>query len=240
MYPAPFKIGRLFGIDLRLDLSVSLLAVLIVFGTYQSIIVFLPGVAPAMAVLAGVAVAVGLLLSILLHEFGHALTGQYFGMDFQSITLFLMGGMASTDQRMPSAKVEFWVAIAGPIVSILLAVQLFVIGLIFFTQVSLVAYCIAYLTTINLMLGIFNMIPAFPLDGGRVLRSMIWKKTGSYSYATTMAAKTGYGFAGFLVLSFVLMLCGITVPFIGGSPFNLLLAWMVWQMAKNEEAKAYD
>lgn len=244
-YPTPFKFGAISGIDLRVDISALLLATLIIFSGYNNALIIISGIGTMGALGIGVTLCFLFLLSILLHELGHALTGQAYGMQFGHITLHLMGGVAATQSEWPNPKVELLVAAAGPIVSLVLAA--FCIALnIFFPEILLLnnylatplGFIIGYMGTMNLMLGLFNLIPAFPLDGGRILHSIIWKINGSRWFATRIAAETGYAFCIFLVVQFVLGMVGLpTLPFFNGG-WNLMLAWLIYSMAKAEEQRA--
>src|SRR5690606_34060662 len=151
----------------------------------------------------------GLFASILLHELGHALTAERFGVPMRGITLFIFGGVAEMTQEPPSAKAEFFVAIAGPIVSVVLAVLLFMAVLI--PMPMPVAGVLGWLGTINFILVLFNMIPAFPLDGGRVLRSALWQWKNNLRWATRVTASIGSGFG------IMLMLLGVLVIFTTGA-----------------------
>lgn len=153
----------------------------------------------------GVASALLLFASVLVHEFGHALAARRFGIRTRAITLFLFGGVAQIAEEPPTPRAEFVVAIAGPLTSLALAAGFFIL---FHTMgTSALGIVVQYLVTVNVMLGIFNLVPGFPLDGGRVLRAALWRTSGSLARATRTAARAGqivallFVGAGLLLLS---------------------------------------
>jgi len=240
------KIGKILGIDIALDWSVLILVLMLFNGLNNMFTVKLAEFIPAVAITATCITILGLLASILAHELGHAYVGQKFGLTFHSITLHAFGGAANMSSRMPSAKGEFFIAIAGPVVSVVLGVLLGFtsIGAIYAFRDTVpglalfVFRVLSVLSAINISLGIFNMIPAFPLDGGRVLRSAVWKYTGSYLKATEIAAKTGFVFGSGLVGCGGLMAFGIDVPMfgvgLGDGIWLAVIGLLVLMMARNE------
>jgi Zn-dependent protease len=146
--------------------------------------------------------ALGLFTSIVLHELAHALAARQQGMPMKGITLFIFGGVAEMDREPPSGKAEFIVAIAGPIASVGIALLCWA-GYAGTTALGLPAPVngvLAYLAWINGLLVAFNMIPAFPLDGGRVLRAAIWHFKGDLRKATSISSQIGSGFGLLLIL----------------------------------------
>ncbi len=137
----------------------------------------------------GIASAVLLFASVLAHEFGHALTARRFGMRTHAIMLFLFGGVAQVAEEPPSPRAEFLVAIAGPLTSLALAAAFYAVSPVLGDRA--LGAIIRYLVVVNLMLGVFNMVPGFPLDGGRVLRALLWHRSNSLPRATRIAARTG-------------------------------------------------
>src|SRR5262249_18446798 len=134
---------------------------------------------------------------ILLHELGHAIVARARGMPIRGITLFLFGGVAELGGEPPSAATEFLMAIAGPAVSVVLAIA-FALLAIFGANVgwpNAVIAVLGYLASINALVLAFNLIPAFPLDGGRVLRSIFWGVSGDLAASTFWASLIGRGFA---------------------------------------------
>lgn len=214
---------RLFGISVRVDISWLLIAVLI---TWTLAAGYFPMVLPDLTAVTywwmGVAGLIGLAFSIVAHEFAHSLVARVFDMRIRRITLFVFGGVAELEGEPNSAKAEFLVAIAGPAMSLVVAVIFAMLGSVgeglgagapFLTVLS-------YLATINVVLAVFNLIPAFPLDGGRVLRALLWRWKGDYVDATRIAAGIGEIF-GFLLMGFAL-LNAFTGNLIGAIWFFLL------------------
>lgn len=169
-----------------------------------------------------VAAASSLLLftSVLLHELGHAFTAQQKGIPVRSITLFIFGGVASIAEDSENARDEFAIAIMGPVVSVAIAVFSFVLWLVIGPFQEQLQAITLYLTIVNTVLVLFNMIPGFPLDGGRVFRALLWGWTGSVEKATRWASMTGVmiGYTFIIVgifMVFVVLFTGIWMILIG-------------------------
>lgn len=202
MFSKSIKIFSLSGFEIKLDPSWFLIAGLITWSLSQQ---YFPSVLPAQSDQIYLVMALaGMLLffaSLLLHELAHSIVARRLGVPIKGITLFLFGGVAELEAEPQSARVEFWVALAGPVMSLCLA-----LGFWCFAQFSemvpgysIITEVLSYLAMINLVLAIFNMLPAFPLDGGRVLRAYLWHRTGDPLKATETAAKSGAFFAYFLI-----------------------------------------
>jgi len=141
--------------------------------------------------------AVMFFLSVLLHELSHAFVALAYKMRVPSITLFIFGGVSSIDGEMETPGQEFRVAIAGPAMSVALGLIFMTVALVFPSpNVAQVAF---YLGTVNFLLAIFNLLPGFPLDGGRVFRSIVWRRTGDLTKATRLASAVGSGIAWLLI-----------------------------------------
>jgi Zn-dependent protease/CBS domain-containing protein len=202
MFGARWRLFRLFGLPISLDLSWFLILILVTW----SLAMFwfapkLPGMEPWVWWVLGVAGAVAFFICIVLHELGHALVARTVGIPIRGITLFLFGGVAEMGAEPTSAADEFLMAIAGPLVSFVLAVVfavLFYIGWVSHWPKWLVVFFIT-LAAINGMVLLFNLIPAFPLDGGRVFRALLWAATGKLRRATRWASAVGQGFAWLLI-----------------------------------------
>ena len=136
--------------------------------------------------------------SVLLHELGHSVTARKFQLPVRRITLFVFGGVAQIAGEPPSARAEFWIAIAGPITSFFLAAFFYLMEPLFRSLTPLLAL-VKYLAYINLILALFNLIPGFPLDGGRVFRAIIWGVTRNLRKATIIAGNVGRLFAFFFI-----------------------------------------
>ncbi len=203
MFGKRFELCSLFGIRIGVDLSWFFIAILLSWTLAAG---YFPASYPNLTREAywimGVLGMLGLFCCILLHELGHALTARYYGMSISSITLFIFGGVAEITKEPPSPKVEFLVSIAGPIVSIILAGCMYLLTMLGH-QVGWSVIFIAitsYLALINIVIVLFNMIPAFPLDGGRVLRSILWQWKKNLRWATKVVAAIGSGFGITLII----------------------------------------
>jgi len=201
-----FKIFSQLGFPIYLDLSWFAIVVLITWSLASG---YFPqqveGLTSGAYWIMGAVGALGLFASILAHELGHAVVARRFDLHMRGITLFIFGGVAEMSKEPPSAKAEFYVAIAGPIVSILIAGGCLAIGVVSgHAMPGAVAAVVWYLGMMNGVLVAFNMIPAFPLDGGRVLRSILWHVKGNLRWATRISSTIGSGF-GLLLIGFGLL-----------------------------------
>lgn len=194
MFARSFRLMSLLGFEVRIDPSWFLIAALIVWSLATG---YFPSVLPDATVAAHVVMAlVAMFLffgSLILHELAHSVMAQRFGMRIRGITLFLFGGVAELDAEPDTARAELWTALAGPGMSILLAALFWssaVTATVLDLPVTLTAI-LAYLAVINLVLALFNLLPAFPLDGGRVLRAVLWKRRGNLLEATRIASLSG-------------------------------------------------
>jgi Zn-dependent protease/CBS domain-containing protein len=199
MFRHTISIGRIFGIRIDLDYSWFLIVGLLtwVLATNYYPAEFKNGSA-AEYWLMGLVTAVMLFVSVLIHELGHSLVAQRLGMSVPRITLFIFGGVSQIAAEPPSASAEFAIAVVGPLVSLVLAALFRGLEPLVAFSAPLLALT-KYLALLNLILGAFNLVPGFPLDGGRVLRAIIWRFTGQYQRATAIAAATGR-FCGFLLI----------------------------------------
>jgi Zn-dependent protease/CBS domain-containing protein len=203
--PGSFRIARLFGIELRIHISWVVIFGLVFFSLWNDVFPSqYPFWSDQKTLLVSVITALLFFSSIVAHELSHSLVARRFNMRVSSITLFLLGGVANLQEEPPSAKAEFYMAAAGPFMSLCIgALGLGIANLIdTLNVVSLqtVSAVAGYLGVINLALAGFNMIPGFPLDGGRVLRSIIWAIRRDRGKATAIAARGGQLVAGLFVL----------------------------------------
>lgn len=217
MFGKRLSLFKLFGFEVRLDLSWLILAVLITWTLAQGVFPhYYKDLSGITYWLMGAAGALGLFISIVFHEFWHSMVARRNGLPMKGITLFIFGGVAEMGDEPPNPNAEFKMAIAGPASSIVLGLGLY--GIVFLGKsmkwpVSFNAV-INYLGFINLLLAGFNLIPAFPLDGGRVLRSLLWKWKNNLRWATRIASNIGSGFGIFLIVLGVFSVLGGS--FIGG------------------------
>lgn len=203
MFGKSFELLRVFGFAIRVDASWFLLAVLI---TWTLATGYFPSTVPELGAstywIMGALGALGLFVSVVVHELAHSLVARRYGIEMKGITLFIFGGVAEMTDEPPSPRAELAVAIAGPITSVgVAAVFAGARALATGLAVALpVAHVLGYLAVINLVLAIFNMVPAFPLDGGRVLRSILWGRRGNYREATRVTAGIGSTFGMVLIV----------------------------------------
>jgi Zn-dependent protease len=204
MFGPSLKLFTLSGFDVKVDVSWIVIAVLVVWSLAAGLFpVWIEGLQPAVYWYMGIAGAIGLFGSIILHEFGHSIVARKYGIPIRGITLFIFGGVAEMEKEPPTAKSEFLMAIAGPVMSLFLVVvfsALYMAAAAAEVAMSIVAV-LAYLAWINAIVVVFNMIPAFPLDGGRVLRSLLWAWKKRLRWATRVASTIGSGF-GFVLIGF--------------------------------------
>jgi Zn-dependent protease len=235
---ASLRFGRIAGIPVGASWSALLIAALIAWSLAGSLLpVQAPGLAPAAYWLAGAAGAVLFLGSLLAHEVGHALVARRAGLRVRAITLWLLGGVAQLEDEPVSPRDELRVAIVGPAVSLALAVgfglaaaALSVVG-----APAVAVAVIAWLAVGNLALAIFNLLPAAPLDGGRVLRGLLWRRHGSRVRASVTATRAGVWVGGGLVVY------GLLGAFTGwgiGSIWTALVGWFLVTAARQERDHA--
>ena len=208
--PGTFRIGSINGVDVLVRSSWLLIAALIAITVAPRIESEQPGLGP-LSYVAGLAFAVLLYLSVLLHEISHALMAQRYGLPVRSITLHFLGGVTEIDGEPDTPGREFGVSVVGPLTSI--AIGLLFLPVAMLAERGLLDFAVTGLVAINLFVGVFNLVPGLPLDGGRVLRAAVWRITGN-PHRGTIVAGWGGRVAAVLV---VLALLGL--PFAtGGQP----------------------
>ncbi|MFT4922544.1 MAG: Zn-dependent protease/CBS domain-containing protein, partial [Haloarculaceae archaeon] len=237
-----FRIGSAFGIPIQLDLTFLLVLPLFAFviavqvGMWAEIMNDLVGANLDPVMLSegllpwglGIVAAVGLFGGVVLHELGHSVVAMRFGYAIESITLWLFGGIANLEEMPEDWKQELYIAIAGPVVSVLLGVGSYLVFLVIPSAHSVALdsarFLVGYLAMMNLALAVFNMLPGFPMDGGRVLRALL-ARTRPYARATKIAAEVGKGFA------ILLGIAGLLVVF---NLFLVALAFFIYIGASSE------
>jgi Zn-dependent protease/CBS domain-containing protein len=231
MFGTSWRVGRIAGIEVRVDSSWVVIALLITYSMYLRLSVLYPELSGGRAVGLAIVSAVLFFGSVLVHELAHAVVSQARGIRVQDITLFLFGGAtrAKVDSRGPGD--EFLIAVVGPLTSGLLA-GLFGIVAGWGREVLSrpLAGTFGYLAWINLLLAAFNLVPGFPLDGGRLLRSAIWKATGSLGRATRIASVAGQAVGWLLVAGGVAWL--LAGDLAGGIWFAFI-GWFLVQAARS-------
>jgi len=192
---------RLFGIPIRIHVSWLFIFILLVYTLARGYFSDrLPDSPPLTVWMVGTAATILLFLSVLLHELSHSLVARGFGLPVSGITLFLFGGVSQLTKEPDSPDLELKMAAAGPAASlILMAAFLAVLRLAGPALPAPLQEIFFYLAVINGMLAAFNLLPGFPLDGGRILRALLWKRSGNLTRATRTAAAAGRSLATFLV-----------------------------------------
>jgi Zn-dependent protease len=207
----------LFGFDVSVDASWLLLGILIAWTLAGSVFPdVLPGLTPAHYWVMAAFATAGLLMSIVFHETAHSLVARHYGLPIRGITLFIFGGVAEMTAEPTRPRDELLMAAAGPASSLLLAAVCYalLVGVAAWDAPAEIAGVLWYLALINLILALFNLVPAFPLDGGRIFRAALWSWRGDLVWATRIAAGAGNLFGTLLI---VLGLLGVLQgDFIGG------------------------
>jgi Zn-dependent protease/predicted transcriptional regulator len=225
---ASFKLGRVFGIEIGLHYSWLIIVLLVALSLSAQFEATNPQWGKATIWVTAIVTALLLFVAIILHELSHAAVAKARGLPVRSITLFALGGVAQMEKDAADAKTEFWMAIVGPIASI-------IIGLVCLVPAWALGWdptgaspatplqaMMVWLGVINISLAVFNMIPGFPLDGGRVLRAVIWWVTGNMHKATRMASTVGQ------VVALLFIVFGILRFFSGAGFGGLWLAFIGW------------
>lgn len=224
-------LGRLGGVEIRINWSWLVVFALIVWSLAATVF---PSQNPELSdgVHLAMAVAAALLFfaSVLLHELGHAWQARRDGLEIDGITLWLFGGVAQFKGAFPSPGAEFRIAIAGPLVTVVLSGGFLLLALAGLP--SAIDGVAAWLGYINLTLLVFNLIPALPLDGGRVLRAALWRARGDLGWATRVAADVGMGF-GYLFIAL-----GVLMFIVEGSFSGAWLAFIGWFLLQAATAEA--
>ncbi len=237
-----FRIGRIYGINIRVDWSWLLIFLLVTWNLGTLFGGLHADWGPVLRW--GVAIIAALLffISVLAHEMAHSLVAKARGLPVRSITLFLFGGVSNIQREPDSPSAEFWMAVLGPITSLVIGGTLMGIAVLGTGQLTGLAdpaemigrlnplfTLLLWLGSVNVTLGIFNLIPGFPLDGGRVLRSILWAVTDNLRRATRWASWVGQSIAWAMIVAGVAMVFGARIPFFGSGLGNgLWLAFIGW------------
>jgi Zn-dependent protease len=216
------SLGRIFGIPISLDLSWFLIFGLI---TWTLAIGYFPAEFRGWPTweywTVGLITSLFFFGSVLLHELGHSVVAMHYGIPVRGINLFIFGGVSQIEKEPASARIEFLLAIVGPLISFVLAGIFYGLQLIFTSFAPFLAFA-RYLAYINALLGAFNLIPGFPLDGGRVFRSIVWAITGSPHKATSVAGTLGR------IIGFGLILFGVYEVITGNFINGLWIGFIGW------------
>jgi Zn-dependent protease/CBS domain-containing protein len=236
-----FRIGRILGIELRVDWSWLVIFVLLTWNLVEVFARWHPDWARLESFAVAACASLIFFGCVLLHELAHSVVALRYGIPVRSITLLLFGGVSNIEREPPSAKAEFFMAIVGPLTSIALGGAFLTLGSTIMpvtkvedamnalTRLDPLSTLIVWLGPINIAIGLFNMVPAFPLDGGRVLRSILWGVTGNLHTATRQASIGGQIIAWAFIAGGVAMAFGASLPFFGtGLISGMWLAFIGW------------
>jgi Zn-dependent protease len=239
------RIAKLFGINIEIDWSWLLILMLVVWDLSTTFAQIQPDWSTFFAITMGILAALLFFLSVLLHELAHSLVAKSQGLPVNKITLFLFGGVANIREEPKSPGNEFTMAILGPVTSIVIGFVLLLLAGIglqvqdlsqfdpmeFLQGLGAFRTLAVWLGSINVILGVFNLIPGFPLDGGRVLRSIIWAITDNLRTATRWASYVGQGIAWVMITGGIAMVFGIRIPLFGQGVVNgvwmILIGWFL-------------
>jgi Zn-dependent protease/CBS domain-containing protein len=233
--PGSFRLFRIGGISI--EVNVSWLIILALLTTSLALDWFplaARGYSAATYWILALVAALLFFASVLAHELAHSLVARARGLPVTSITLFIFGGVSNIEREPQRPGAEFWIAFVGPLTSLIIGGLALLAGGLIGAASPLLAALLDYLGVTNLLLAVFNLIPGFPLDGGRVLRSIIWKATSSPRTATLWAARVGQVFA------FLLILVGVW-QFFSGALINGLwfgfIGWFLLTAAQSENTQ---
>ncbi len=235
--PGSLHLGKIAGIDIYIHFS---WLIIFVFLTWSLATGWFPQLYPGWSTatywLVSAVAALLLFVSVLLHELAHSFVARARGLPVKNITLFIFGGVSNIQQEPTSPGVEFQVAVVGPVVSLLIGFVAYLLMLPLRGSNSPLQGILFYLGVTNILLGIFNLIPGFPLDGGRVLRSIVWKASGSLLRATRVATIVGQ------IIAYLFILLGIWL-FFGGNVLNGIwfgfIGWFLLSSAQSANSQVH-
>jgi Zn-dependent protease/CBS domain-containing protein len=246
------RLGRILGFEIRLDFSVLLIVALLVINLGAGVFAaWHPDWSPLLRWSMALSAAILFLGSILLHELTHAIVGRRLGVEIAGITLFLFGGLARMKREPDRASAELWMALSGPLMSIAIGVASLLVGgalartgaavlpedpVALMRSLGPLTTLLLWLGPINIFLGIFNLLPGFPLDGGRVFRALVWWISGDLGRATRVAGAVGVAIAwGFIGLG-AMMAFGLRIPILGvglvPGLWLMLIGWFLSSAAR--------
>ena len=229
------KLGKIFGIKIGLHYSWFLIALLIVYSLSAQFHTSNPEWGDGVILALSVATAILFFVSLLLHELAHSLVATANQLPVKEITLFALGGVSQIEKNPTSAKIEFWMAFVGPLTSAVIgAICLALTGVLGNPKSDPLMAMLLWLGYINLMLAGFNLIPGYPLDGGRVLRALIWWRIGDADRSTQYAARTGQVVAfGFIALGILQFFNGAGI----GGLWIAFIGWFLLQAARESDVQ---
>jgi Zn-dependent protease len=254
------RIGRLFGIELKLDPSWIFVFALVVWSLTSVFQAWHPLWTTGTSVAVAVVAAVAFFGSIVVHELAHALVAKVYGVPVRDITLHMFGGVSNLEREPPTAGAELLIAVVGPIASVALGVAMLALAALvsgaaidpstssaeataMMGRLSPASTLLVWLGPVNLVVGLFNLIPGFPLDGGRILRALLWKSTGDLRKATRWSTSVGRAVGVAFMVTGGAMAFGLRVPFFGtgfGSGLWLGLIGMFLRRAATQHQAGSD
>jgi Zn-dependent protease/CBS domain-containing protein len=221
--PGSLRLGKIAGIEISLHVSWLIIVVLLTWSLATGWFAALyPGWSTLTYWVVSVLAALLLFVSVLLHELAHSLVARARSLPVKNITLFIFGGVSNIEQEPKSPGVEFQMSLVGPLTSLLIGGLSYLLLLVIRGGTSPLAAILGYLAVSNVLLGLFNLVPGFPLDGGRVLRSIVWKISGSVRTATRAATMVGQ------VIAYLFILGGIWLLFGGYLLDGLWIGFIGW------------
>lgn len=224
-----WRIGRIGGIEIKIDPSWSFIAILVAYSFYVLMSFEFADLTTASQIVLAVGMALVFFLSVLIHELAHSFMARARGVEVKGITLFLFGGATEADLETENPKDELVISVVGPLTSLALAALLW--GVSVLTSPGPVGFAAGWLGWINLALAVFNLVPGFPLDGGRVLRSLVWGATDDLVRATRIAARAGQ------IVGYVIIAIGVLqVLLIGNLIGGLWLVAIGWFLSQSAQA----
>ena len=248
-----FRVARIFGFDINVDWSWLFVLFLVTWNLASLFGRLHPGWEDVLRWGTALAAALLFFASVLAHEMAHSLMAKAQGMSVRDITLFLFGGVSNIQRHPPTPIAEFLIAVVGPITSFVLGVLFIVLSGVnvgpvpaavqdptnIIEQLDPITTLLLWLGPINIVVGLFNLIPGFPLDGGRLVRSVFWVITGSLRQATRWASWMGQGVAWIMIVAGISMMFGARIPIFGtGFGNGLWLAFIGWFL-NNASAQSY-
>lgn len=227
------RLGNILGFEINIDWSWLLIFFLVVFTLANGYFPMRANFSVATNWVLGVTAALLLFASVLIHELSHSVMARRNGIDVKGITLFIFGGVSQTAEEPKSARAEFWITIVGPLTSLALGVFF---GLLAASGRALgwpseALMLASYLSWINIALAIFNLVPGFPLDGGRVLRSIVWGITNNLTKATQYASFSGQMF-GYLLMGFGFLQI-VVLGSLAGGLWMVFIGWFLAGAARS-------
>jgi Zn-dependent protease/CBS domain-containing protein len=249
------NLGKIFGIRVTIDWSWLLIFLLITWNLASNVFPAIhPDWSPGLNWLIGLAASLLFFLSVLAHELAHSLVAVSQGLPVRQITLFMFGGVSNIEREPNSPRSEFYISIVGPLTSLVIGVVFFLLGSSGLGRFSLpigtggpdlqqldpISTLLLWLGPINIILAVFNMVPGFPLDGGRVLRSIFWAITNDLRKATRWASWIGQVIAWTFILAGISMVFGIRIPFLGSGVFSGLWLVFIGWFLNNAAVQAYQ